>query len=119
MKRSPITRKTPLRKRSPKRAAYMRSAERQDAVAHMLAVKSLGCLVCGAHPAEAHHMPDPRSDWRVAPLCARHHRREYGPGAWHYSPRAFRELHGDDESLLQRVSDMLALHSLEITQRPD
>jgi hypothetical protein len=108
MKRAPITRKTPLRKRSPKRAAYMKSAERTAGVIHMLAVKALGCMICG-QPAEFHHEGKPRNDFRGLPLCPLHHKREYGPGAYHYSPKAFYALHGSSEALLARVAEMLAI----------
>ncbi len=107
MKRSPLARKTPLRKRSPKRAKYMASNERKAGVAHMLSVKALGCLICGG-PAEFHHEGKPRNDMRGLPLCANHHRREYGPQAYHYSPKAFYALHGPSEVLLARVAEMLA-----------
>ena len=105
--RPPKTRK-PLRKRSPKREAYMASAERKDGVTHMLAVKALGCMVCG-QPAEFHHEGKPRNDFRGLPLCPRHHKREYGPGAYHYSPKAFYAIHGSSESLLTRVAEMLSV----------
>ncbi len=39
--------------------------------------------------------------------CPPHHRREYGPGAFHYSPRAFYALHGDSKLLLAKVEDAL------------
>lgn len=107
MKRTAILRKTPIRKRSAKREKYMRSAERQDGVAHMLAVKALGCIVCGAHPAEFHHEGKPRDDMRGFPVCPPHHRREYGPGAYHYSPKAFYALHGSSEYLLGKIAALL------------
>ena len=43
----------------------------------------------------------------LAIALTRHHRREFGSGAYHYSPRAFRELHGTDEALLKIVDDMI------------
>jgi len=93
----------PLPPRSAKRIAYLASEARVEGLAHMGHVAKLGCLICGAHPVEVHHMPDPRSDMRVIPLCPKHHRREFGPGAYHYSPRAFHELHGSAEWLLSGV----------------
>lgn len=75
---------------------------------HMAAVAALPCLVCGRHPVEVHHEGKPRSDMRVLPLCPEHHRREFGPGAYHYSPRAFYEAHGDSKFLLAVVADQLA-----------
>ena len=87
--------------------AYLASADRKAGVAHMLAVKSLGCLICGAHPAEAHHLPGKRDDLRTIPLCAFHHRQEYGPQAYHYSRPNFNAAHGSDDELLARTLAML------------
>jgi len=75
---------------------------------HMAAVAALPCLVCGVHGVEVHHEGKPRSDMRVLPLCPRHHRREFGEGAYHYRPRAFYEAHGDSKFLLAKVADQLA-----------
>lgn len=75
---------------------------------HMSAVAKLRCLVCGAWPVEVHHIGKPRSDMRVIPLCPRHHRREFGPDAFHYSERNFYERHGDMKFLLAVVADKLA-----------
>ena len=88
---------------SAKRIAYLASEARVECLAHMGLVAQLPCLICGAVQVEVHHMPDPRSDMRVIPLCPKHHRREYGAGAYHYSPRAFHELHGSAEWLLSGV----------------
>jgi hypothetical protein len=96
-----------MRKRSAKREAYLASPERKEGVKHMGLVAMLPCLVCGARPVEVHHLPDPRSDMRVIPLCPAHHRREFGPGAYHYSKRAFHEANGTSEALLKRVDNML------------
>lgn len=97
----------PMRKVSAKRAAYMASPERKAGLIHMARVAMLPCLVCGASPVEVHHATKPRSDMKVLPLCARHHRREFGVGAYHYSPRAFIAAHGSIEHLLQKVEDQL------------
>ena len=107
MKRSPIKRKTALRQVSAKRRAYRASDEGKAGLAHMGKVKALCCLVCGSQPVEVHHLPDPRSDFRVVPLCPFHHRREYGPQAYHYSRRNFNALHGSDEQLLAKTLKML------------
>jgi hypothetical protein len=105
--KTPAQPRKPLPKVSAKRAAYLRSDARKQGLEHMARVAQLPCLVCGARPVEVHHMPDPRSDMRVIPLCPRHHRREYGPGAFHYIARAFYELHGSADDLLARVAAML------------
>ena len=94
---------------SKKRRAYLASDERKVAKAHMARVAELPCLVCGARPVEVHHehIHAPKSDWNVMPLCPPHHRREFGPGARHYSPTAFFAEHGTAEELLARVADIL------------
>jgi hypothetical protein len=61
----------------------------------MAAVAALPCLVCGRYGVEVHHQGKPRNDMRVLPLCAPHHRREFGPGAYHYAPKAFHAEHFD------------------------
>jgi hypothetical protein len=98
----------PIPKQSAKRKAYMASSARQDGLAHMGRVAEMGCFVCGARPVEVHHFPNPRSDFRTGPLCPPHHRREFGPGAYHYSPKAFRETHGSDEEIVAVVNARLA-----------
>ena len=101
-------RRKAIRRLSAKRAAYLASPERQEGLAHMGRVAQLRCLVCGAWPVEVHHEEKPRNDFLVLPLCPKHHRREYGPGAYHYSPRAFYATHGDSKFLLAKVADALA-----------
>lgn len=96
-----------LPKLSAKRKAYLASPEREEGKANMARVAALPCLVCGSWHVEVHHLPDPRSDMRVIPLCPKHHRREYGAGAYHYSRRAFNDLHGSDDELLARVAAMI------------
>lgn len=86
------------------RRAHKTKAERE----HMAAVAALPCLVCGCWPVEVHHEGWPRSNLRLLPLCPCHHRREYGPGAYHYSPQAFCAAHGSSEELLDRVMKMTA-----------
>ena len=105
--KQPAKARKPVPKVSAKRKAYMRSQARVDGVAHMGRVAQLPCLVCGCYGVEVHHMQNPRSDLRVVPLCPQHHRREYGPGAYHYSRRNFNALHGSDDELLARVDDLL------------
>lgn len=104
--RQPKTRK-PIRKISAKKAAQKGKERAAGGPAHMAAVKALPCLVCGVYGVEVHHFLHPRSDFRVAPLCPRHHRREYGPGAYHYSRSDFNAAHGSDDELLERVQAML------------
>ena len=109
----PIYQKTGKRKSkglapvSVKKRAHKAAEKADGAWEHMEAVKGLPCLVCGARPVEVHHLPDPRSDFRVVALCPFHPRREYGPQAYHYSRRNFNALHGSDEELLARTLEML------------
>jgi hypothetical protein len=65
-------------------------------------IAAMPCMVCGAHLVEVHHATIPHNDMQVLPLCPMHHRREYGLGAYHYSPKAFRNLHGPIADLLNR-----------------
>jgi len=97
-----------VRKVSAKRADYLASGARKEGLAHMGLVSQLPCLVCGCYGVEVHHLPYPRGDMRTIPLCPRHHRREFGPGAYHYSRSAFNEAHGSDDKLLARVAAMIA-----------
>lgn len=90
--------------KSKPRSAPKTEAEKR----HMAAVAMLPCLVCGTRPVEVHHLPNPRSNMRVLPLCAFHHRRKYGPQAYHYNKRAFYDTHGTSQELLDRVKAMLA-----------
>jgi hypothetical protein len=101
-------RRKAVRKVSKKRAAYLKSPERQGGLAHMARVASLPCMVCGYWPVEVHHLTLPHDDMMVAPLCAQHHRREFGPGSFHYSPKAFWAENGDLKTVLAKVADMLA-----------
>jgi len=98
--RKPITRVS-ARKRAQKAAE--KAAGAHD---HMAAVAAMPCLVCGAYGVEVHHEGKPRSGFNVLPLCPRHHRREFGSGAYHYSPKAFYAAHGSSEELLARVAAM-------------
>lgn len=108
MKRSPLKRKTRLKPRSDKRAAYMRSAERQEGLAHMARVKMLPCIACGAPPpSQAHHVTGdkrPRDDLRTIPLCYPCHQ---GPQGYHAAKRSWVAKHGPDYMLLDRVAEML------------
>lgn len=113
--RGPLGQKTPRAEKrksaalppvSKKRAAYKASAAGAAGRAHMARVAALPCLACGAMPVEVHHLHGhgfPRSDMRVIPLCPQHHRREFGAGAYHYSPSAFQAAHGDIPTLLAWV----------------
>ena len=102
--KTPAKARKRIPKQSPKRKAYRASSARLDGLAHMERIAAMPCLVCGAHPVEIHHATSPRDDMQVLPLCAMHHRREFGPGAYHFSPKAFRALHGEIADLLKRYA---------------
>lgn len=99
--------KKAIPRRSKKREAYLASAARRKAEKHMAKVARMGCLVCGRLGVEVHHATIPHDDMLVLPLCPPHHRREFGPGAYHYSPQAFCEAHGSVEDMLKRVESAL------------
>ena len=109
MKRSGIQRKTEMRRQSHRRQFYMASEQRAEGVAHMLAVKALPCIACGAPPPSyAHHVTGdkmPRCDFRVLPLCYACHQ---GPDGYHLSKRSWVARHGRDCDLLPAVAAMLA-----------
>lgn len=100
-------RRKPIPRVSSKRRAYLASDERKAGKAHMSKVALLPCVCCGAWPVEVHHEGKPRSDFNVLPLCPPCHRREFGPGAYHYSSKAFYAKHGDSKTLLAKVAAML------------
>jgi hypothetical protein len=100
-----------IRPVSPKRAARKAKEASEGARDYMARVALIPCLICGAWPVELHHEAKPRSDWNVLPLCPAHHRREYGPGAYHYSPRAFYAAHGSSAELLAKVARLLGKSS--------
>lgn len=95
-------------KQSARKKAHKAAEKAAGSWEHMAAVKAMPCLVCGAYGVEVHHEGKPRSDFNVLPLCPEHHRREFGPGAYHYAPQAFYALHGSSAELLARVAAMLA-----------
>ena len=104
----PLTAKKPMRKRSPKKAAYMASQERKDALAHMGRVKQLPCIVCAAPPpSEAHHCTGDgmaRDDMKTIPLCYACHR---GPRGYHAAKRTWEANNGKDYDLVPRVMFLL------------
>lgn len=100
-------------KRTPLRPISAKKANRdRDAFNHMLEVKQLPCMICGAPPpSEAHHSISgryggrKRSDWWVTPMCSVCHRT--GPHAIHNGKRSWEERHGPDYGFLPRVYGML------------
>ena len=104
----PLARKTRLRPVSAKKRARKATEKAAGAWEHMSAVKALPCVACGAPPpSSAHHVTgdgQPRSDWRVIPLCYECHQ---GPAGYHAAKRAWVARHGPDYGLLDAVHEML------------
>ena len=75
---------------------------------HMARVKMLPCVACGcAPPSSAHHVTgdkQPRSDWRVIPLCYDCHQ---GPQGYHAAKRSWIARHGQDYEFLSVVQNLL------------
>ena len=97
----------PIPRMSAKKRAHKAAERALGASEHMAWVKSLPCLVCGCYGVDVHHEGKPRSDFNVLPLCPPHHRRKYGPGAFHYRHQAFCALHGSSADLPARVAKMV------------
>jgi hypothetical protein len=109
MKRGkPLARKTRLAPVSAARKARKASEKAEGAWEHMAAVKALPCVACGAPPpSSAHHVTgdkQPRSDWRVIPLCYACHQ---GPNGYHLAKRSWVARHGPDYGFLDRVAAAL------------
>jgi cytochrome c553 len=105
MKRTPLTRKTPMRRTGPIKAK--RKAKPAAERNHHAIVATLPCIGCGAWPVEVHHV---RHDGRtsitrnhrlVVPACSVCHRT--GPNAIHtIGHPAFNALHGVDQYEIAR-----------------
>jgi len=78
---------------------------------HMDKIASFGCIICHLlgyeeSPCELHHIKEGRmgkksSNFKVIPLCPKHHR--IGKESYHYSPKNFEEKWGTQEKLLEKV----------------
>lgn len=130
MRRTPIARKTPMKRSAMKRitpmnqdAAILKRSPMKKATKkprttkikkHMSAVADLGCVVCrnlgyGKTPAELHH---PRflagggqksSDDDVIPLCPNHHRLGGYGIAYHAGAKEWERRYGTEEILLEQT----------------
>lgn len=100
--------RSPLRKVSPKRAAYRASKAGRDGIAHMMRVKAMPCVACGrAGPSEAHHCRSngmARDDMKTIPLCIPCHR---GPQGYHLDKANWHAKHGPDYGFLPVVNALL------------
>lgn len=99
-----------LPKVSPKKRAHKAAERAAGGLEHMAAVKALPCMCCGAPPfSEAHHVCDdkqPRSDFRVIPLCTACHRGQHG---YHTAKKSWRAKYGRDCDMLDEVARLLAM----------
>ena len=98
-----------MRPVSAKKTKHKATEKAAGAHEHIAAVKALPCITCG-HPAPsyAHHVTgdkQPRSDWRVIPLCYDCHQ---GPEGYHAAKRTWVAKHGPDFMLLDQVAKIIA-----------
>ncbi len=107
MKRTPLSRKTPLRSRPAPLAGGGRTGKRKQRTASEFAriygsrarvawVKSLPCLVCAGTPSENAHTANGGLSRKadadtIVPLCSTHHRRLHSDGV-----RTFERVYGLD-----------------------
>jgi hypothetical protein len=118
MKRTPLARKTPLKRAAMKRTSKKKASKAwKDDPKHLARVRELPCVICGKWgETEAHH---PRNgtgmglkapDREAVALCSSHHRTG-GPGiAFHATGRAdWEEQWGTQADLTERTLKMLGL----------
>lgn len=118
MKRTPLRRGTPLRKRArrPKRGVVSDPKYREF-------ILRLPCFVCGkfsriqASITEGHHVDKPRNDLRMVPLCARTHHREssvsvHGGGGRRRFEARFGVSFNDEIKLLNALYEAQCQHQL-------
>lgn len=96
----------PRRKGTPTPRIKLGRVEEPD---HLDLVRALGCVICGARPAEAHHvrigvgMGQKAGDDETIGLCAVHHRTGGFGVAYHAGPREWERMHGAQREHLARV----------------
>ena len=84
----------------------------------MNSLTQLGCIVCRIHyqcetPAEVHHIDGktkPEAHLKTIPLCFRHHREGANNELYvsrHPFKHEFEERYGTEESLLQKVKELI------------
>jgi hypothetical protein len=84
----------------------------------MNSLTQLGCIVCRIHyqcetPAEVHHIDGktkPEAHLKTIPLCFRHHREGVNNDLYvsrHPFKYEFEERYGTEESLLQKVKELI------------
>ncbi len=79
---------------------------------HMQRVAELGCLICRM-PAQIHHIYGfkfgTKSNWRVAPLCDRHHNGGQFGHCVHMGTRTFEANYMTEAKMLEMVNEELGL----------
>jgi len=111
---SKLQAKTRMKQVSSKKRAYRGSEEGKAAKEYLGLVKRVPCVICGSQGVnDAHHCQSGRygtrkvSDFDTISLCPKHHRHEYGPGAYHYSKSAWEEAHGPDHEYISKTREMI------------
>jgi len=89
MKRTPLNRKTPIKKANAKRkrTRFARAYASGDNVAR---IQAMPCVVCGRAPSEAAHVRSRGAGgtWRdIVPLCRDHHRIQHAMGIRSFEER--------------------------------
>lgn len=82
MKRTPLNRRTPLKKanRKRQRARFERA---YGSPANVERIRNTPCVICGRTPSEAAHVRSRGAGgtWRdIVPLCSEHHREQHQVG---------------------------------------
>jgi hypothetical protein len=99
VKRTPLSRKTPLRAKAKR--------HKPGAKCHMAKVAQLPCVICSSWPVDVHHCIHDRygtrkaSDFDTLPLCPTCHCK------LHADKSSWREAHGPDYGFLPRVRALL------------
>jgi hypothetical protein len=107
--KAPRKPRKPLARVSARKRKHKAAEKAAGSWEHMARVKALPCIACGAPPpSSAHHVTgdkQPRSDWRVIPLCYDCHQ---GPQGYHAAKRSWVARHGPDYGFLGLVAEKLA-----------
>lgn len=75
---------------------------------HLSRVASLGCLICGAHPAAIHHIRRygaKRDHFNVIGLCHLHH--QGAEGVHHLGSKAWQKKYGSYEDLQAKLEKLM------------
>jgi hypothetical protein len=90
----------------------------------MAKIADLGCIICGNNLVELHHITTLRGFGgrskhnQILPLCFLHHRGGQRGVALHEGVKTWEDIHGTQESLLEKVNEQLGL-KIEVTVDKD